>query len=274
MSWWSRGLVDLALTGYLWATLQALAELAGRRLAWPVPTRALLVTAWALHTVGLLLRVLELGRAPVGALHIALSLIVWAAVLVLLWAERRYQLRALPAFVLAPVALLGLIAAIVPETAVFGGSAGPGLAGHALLVALGLGALAGNFAGGLMYVLQERSIKRGTLAGLSRRLPPLGTLDRFSFHALIVGFPFLTLGIVLGLVSAAQLYGMGWLWQPTPVVAVATWAIYAATLSLRAGAGWGGRQAAYLALAGFAGMVMTLSVSLLLPTRHVAFLGQ
>ena len=273
MSWWSRGLVDLALTGYLWATLQALAELAGRRLAWPVPTRALLVTAWALHTVGLLLRVLELGRAPVGALHIALSLIVWAAVLVLLWAERRYQLRALPAFVLAPVALLGLIAAIVPETAVFS-SAGPGLAGHALLVALGLGALAGNFAGGLMYVLQERSIKRGTLAGLSRRLPPLGTLDRFSFHALIVGFPFLTLGIVLGLVSAAKLYGMAWLWQPTPVVAVATWAIYAATLSLRAGAGWGGRRGAYLALAGFAGMVMTLSVSLLLPSRHVALIGQ
>jgi ABC-type transport system involved in cytochrome c biogenesis permease subunit len=55
---------------------------------------------------------------------------------------------------------------------------------------------------------------------------------------------------------------------------VATWAIYAATLSLRAGAGWGGRRAAYLALAGFAGMVMTLSVSLLLPTRHVTLLGQ
>jgi ABC-type transport system involved in cytochrome c biogenesis permease subunit len=224
--------------------------------------------------VGLLLRGLALGRAPVGALHAALSLIVWAAVLVLLWAERRYALRALPAFVLAPVALLGLIAAVVPETAVFGGAGGPGRAGHALLVALGLGALAGNFAGGLMYVLQERAIKRGTLAGLSRRLPPLGTLDRFSFHALVVGFPFLTLGIVLGLVSAAQLYGVGWLWQPTPIVAVATWAIYAATLSLRAGAGWGGRRAAYLALAGFAGMVMTLSVSLLLPTRHVTLLGQ
>ena len=165
------------------------------------------------------------------------------------------------------------IEAGVHGIAVFG-STGPGLAGHALLVALGLGALAGNFAGGLMYVLQERAIKRGTLAGLSRRLPPLGTLDRFSFHALVVGFPFLTLGIVLGMVSAAKLYGVGWLWQPTPVVAVATWAIYAVALSLRAGAGWGGRQGAYLALAGFAGLVMTLSVSLLLPTRHVALLGQ
>lgn len=273
MTWWSRGLVDLALTGYLWATLQALTELAGRRVAWPVPTRALLVTGWALHTLGLALRGVALGGPPVGGLHAALSTLVWAAVLLLLWAERRYALRALPAFVLAPVALLSLVAAAAPEAAVFGGSDAPGRAGHALFVVLGLGVLAGNFAGGLMYVLQERAIRRGALGGLSRRLPPLGTLDRFSFHALVLGFPFLTLGIVLGTVSAARAFGVAWLWQPTPLVALATWVIYAVTLSLRAGAGWGGRRAAYLALAGFAGMAATLSVSLLLPTRHIALLG-
>jgi ABC-type transport system involved in cytochrome c biogenesis permease subunit len=274
VTWWSRGLVDLALTGYLWATLQALTELAGRRVAWPVPTRALLVTAWGVHTLGLVLRAVALGRPPVGGLHAALSMIVWAAVLLLLWAERRYALRALPAFILAPVALLSLIAAVAPEAAVFAGPGAPGQSGHALLIVLGLGALAGNFAGALMYVLQERALRRGALAGLSRRLPPLGTLDRFSFHALVVGFPFLTLGIVVGTISAARAYGLGWLWQPTPVVALATWAIYAAALWLRAGAGWGGRRAAYLALAGFAAMVTTLSVSLLLSTRHVALLGQ
>lgn len=273
MTWWSRGLVDLALTGYLWATLQALTELSGRRVTWPVPTRTLLVTAWGLHTLGLALRTLALGRPPVGGLHAALSMIVWAAVLLLLWAERRYALRALPAFVLAPAALLSLVAAVAPEAAVFAGPGAPGRAGHALLIVLGLGALAGNFAGALMFVLQERALRRHALAGLSRRLPPLGTLDRFSFHALIVGFPFLTLGIVLGTISAARAFGLGWLWQPTPVVALGTWVIYAVALSLRAGAGWGGRRAAYLALAGFAAMVTTLSVSLLLPTRHVALLG-
>jgi ABC-type transport system involved in cytochrome c biogenesis permease subunit len=271
--WWSRGLVDLALTGYLWATLQALTELTGRRFTWPVPTRALLVTAWGLHTLGLALRTLALGRPPVGGLHAVLSMIVWAAVLLVLWAERRYALRALPAFVLAPVALLSLVAAVAPEAAVFAGPGAPGGSGHALLIVLGLGALAGNFAGALMYVLQERALRRHALGGLSRRLPPLGTLDRFSFHALVVGFPFLTLGIVIGTISAARAFGPEWLWQPTPVVALATWAIYAVALSLRAGAGWGGRRGAYLALAGFVAMVTTLSVSLLLPTRHVALLG-
>ena len=270
MIWWGRALVDLALTGYLWATVQALAELTGRRGVWPVPTRTLLATGWILHTVGLLLRAVALGGPPVGGLHAALSMIVWAAVLLLLWGERRYALRALPAFVLVPVALLSLGAAAAPESAVFAGSGAPGGAGHALFIVLGLGALAGNFAGGLMYILQERALKRGRIVGLSRRLPALDALDRFSFHALVAGFPFLTLGLALGTIAAARAFGPGWLWQPTPIVAVATWAIYLIILSLRPSRH---RRGAYLAVLGFAGMVTTLSVSLLLPTRHVALLG-
>ncbi|HEV8674763.1 MAG TPA: cytochrome c biogenesis protein CcsA [Methylomirabilota bacterium] len=272
MIWWSRGLVDLALTGYLWAAVQALAELAGRR-GWPVRTRVLIVSAWAVHTVGLALRAAAAGGPPVGGLHGALSVLVWAAILLLVWGERRYALQSLPAFVLAPAAVLGLIAAAMPEAAVFRGSGGPGPSGHALLIILGLGILAGNFAGALMYVLQERAIKHGRLTGISRRLPPLNALDRFSFHTLVVGFPFLTLGIAVGAVSAGLVHGTGWLMQPTPVVAIATWAIYAVALYLRAGAGWGGRRGAYLAVAGFAGTLAALTVSLLLPMRHVALLG-
>ncbi len=268
MSWWSRALVDLALTGYLWAAVQALLELA-RRAHWALPTRGIVLTAWGLHTVGLGLRGLAQGRPPMGGLHTVLSTAVWAAVLLLLWAERRYPLRALPAFVLPPAAVLGLVAAAAPEGAAARAD-GPGLWGHALFVVLGLGALAGNFAGGLMYVLQERALRRGRLGGVAQRLPALDVLDRFSFHALVVGFPFLTLGLALGLVSAATSFGPAWLWQPTPVVAVGTWLIYAVALYLRGAGGWGGRRAAYLAVAGFAGLVLTLGVSLLLPTRHVA----
>jgi len=273
MIWWSRGLVDLALTGYLWAAVQALADMAGRRGSWPVPTRALVAGAWTLHTAGLALRALALGRPPVEGLHAALAALVWVTVLLLLWGERRYRLPALPAFVLPPAAALGLLAAAVPEAAVFRTAVAPGLWGHGALVIVGLGALAGNFAGGLMYVLQERAIRHRHLGGISSRLPALDALDRFSFHALIAGFPFLTLGIVLGVVSAAVGHGAAWLWQPTPVVAIGTWVLYATTLYLRAAAGWGGRRAAYLAVAGFVGMLATLSVSLLLPTRHVALLG-
>jgi ABC-type uncharacterized transport system permease subunit len=204
-----------------------------------------------------------------SGLHATLSLVVWAAVLFLLWGEHRARLPALRAFVLPPAAALGLAAAAVPEAAVFRAPPVPGLWGHALFVVLGLGALAANFAGGLMYVLQERGLRTHRPGRLSRRLPPLEALDRFSFQALVVGFSFLTLGIVLGTISAAVVHGLAWRWQPTPVVAVSTWGIYGLALGLRSAGGWGGRRAAYLAVAGFVGVLVTLGVSLILPTRHV-----
>src|SRR5262249_26401380 len=92
-------------------------------------------------------------------------MIVWAAILVLLWAERRYALRALPAFGLPPVAALGLAAAAAPEAAAFGSPAAPGLGGHALLVVLGLGALSVHFAGGLMDRVHARARHQARHAG-------------------------------------------------------------------------------------------------------------
>jgi ABC-type transport system involved in cytochrome c biogenesis permease subunit len=271
VTWLSRGFVDLGLTGYVWAAIQAVLEFRrGGRGAWLVPTRAIVVTAWGCHTAGLLLRWLVEGTSPVAGLHQALSLIVWAAVLLVLWGERRDAMRALPAFGLPPVALLGLGAAAVPERLVFQGGPEPALLAHAMAVTLGLGALAGNFAGGLMYVLQENAIRSRRIDEMSRRLPSLDALDRFSFHALLVGFPFLTLGIALGTVSAALVHGVEWLWQPTPLVASLTWLAYGMAIYLRGAIGWGGRRAAYLAVASFALLVLTVGVSLLLPTRHVA----
>jgi ABC-type uncharacterized transport system permease subunit len=51
------------------------------------------------------------------------------------------------------------------------------------------------------------------------------------------------------------------------VVTVLTWAVYAATLALRRFAGWRGRRAAYLVLAGF---VLVVVVRLALPVTHFA----
>ena len=86
----------------------------------------------------------------------------------------------------------------------------------------------------------------------SRRLPRLELLDEISYRAVVIGFPFLTLVIVLGAVWANVAWGRYWGWDPKEVWAFITWVVYAAYLHARATAGWRGRAAAVIALVGFA----------------------
>ncbi len=54
----------------------------------------------------------------------------------------------------------------------------------------------------LMYLLQERQLKTKRPSAVYYRLPPLETLDRLSHRTLTLGFPFLTAGLVLGVLWA------------------------------------------------------------------------
>lgn len=264
-----RGLTDLALVGYLWAAVLALIALR-RPGGDPVPARLSAWLAWGVHTLALVLTVVVLGRTPVRGLHEALSALVWAVIAWHLWMERRFRVRALGAFVLPVAALLGLLAASMPGSLAFRPSPGERwLWGHALLLLFGFGAFALNFAGGLMYLLQERQLKSRRPGPVSSRLPSLELLDRLSFQALVIGFPFLTVGLLLGALAVEGSQEGFWRLAPTQGLSLLTWAIYAATLYARLVGGWRGRRAAYFAIAGFVAVVVTLSVSLVLPSRHI-----
>src|SRR3972149_1338447 len=188
-------LFDSALVGYLLATVLALVHLVQRQEA--IYRLAVLVTlaGWVLHPLG---RVGS-GRPPLGTLVEAMSVVGWAAVLLTLWAERQYGVKVLGAFVLPLVALSGVSGAWLPPR--FPDPA-PALRNawisiHVVLAMLGIAAFILNFAGGVMYLLQEHQLKAKRPGALYYRLPSLETLDRMTYRALTLGFPFLTLGLLL-----------------------------------------------------------------------------
>src|SRR5262249_26864827 len=163
---------------------------------------AVLVTqaGWVCHTVALVVRGVELGRPPLVTLPEVVSVIIWVVVLLELWAERQYQIKVLGAFVLPVVLVLGL--ALPTGLRAFVWS--PGIRSawiwvHVILALLGLAALVLNFAGAVMYVLQERQLKAKRPGAFYYRLPPLETLDRLTYPPLTLPFPFLTPGLLLAL---------------------------------------------------------------------------
>jgi ABC-type uncharacterized transport system permease subunit len=253
-------LFTLALVAYVAAAGLALAYLIQREEAVYRLTTVATMAGWACQTVGLIARTVQSGRPPFWSFPEAVSVAVWAAVLLELWAERKYGIKVLGAFVLPIVVVLS-----IPKTVAVPGLGGSALnvwiSIHVVLALLGIAAFVLNFAGAIMYLIQERQLKTRRVGTFYYRLPSLETLDRLTFRTLTLGFPFLTVGLMLGAVWAGR-------FDPLILSSALAWVIYAFTLAGRAVAGWRGRRAAYFAIIGFAALVVTLGAGFLMPGPH------
>jgi ABC-type transport system involved in cytochrome c biogenesis permease subunit len=109
-----------------------------------------------------------------------------------------------------------------------------------------------------MFILEDRRIKHHEAGVMMSRMPSLVTLEKFIFRTILLSFPLLTLGILLGGHWALLTRGRYWGWDPTETFSFVTWTIYAIYLILRWLGGWRGRRSTYLALAGFGIILATL----------------
>jgi ABC-type uncharacterized transport system permease subunit len=257
---------DVALTAYIVAAAAALGSLAGRREELGRFAFLMVGAGFICHTVAIVLRWVERGRLPLTSLAEVVSLVIWAAVGAELLIERRRDLGALRAFVLPVVLALGLglptgLRTLVLEPR----SSGVGMV-HVSLVLIGLAALILNFGGSLMYIIQERQLKSRRPGHIFYSLPPLDVLDRLTYATLAAGFPFLTAGLLLGVLSGRGAPRS--IVDPLSVASVVMWVIYALTLLGRAIGYWRGRRAAYYGVAGFGVLLLTLGVGALFQGRH------
>jgi cytochrome c-type biogenesis protein CcsB len=260
----------LALIGYACAAGLSLVYLVRRdEMSHRLASLATLA-GWVCHTLGFVVLAVEAGRPPLGNLTEAVSAAVWVAVLLEMWLERRRGLQALGAFALPVILLLGIKGMATRVGAV---AIGPTLASawiwvHIALALVGIAAFVLNFAGAVMYLLQEHQLKARRPGAFYYRLPDLETLDRLTYRTLVLGFPFLTVALLLGAVWARSAWGSVFTFDPVALFSLLAWGIYAVILAGRASGAWRGRRAAYFAIVGFATLALTLGMGALLPGRH------
>jgi ABC-type transport system involved in cytochrome c biogenesis permease subunit len=87
---------------------------------------------------------------------------------------------------------------------------------------------------------------------LTLDLPDAKKLDDIIYRVITVGFPFLSVGVVMGAVWAHYSWGRYWGWDPKETWALITWLVYAVYLHTRITLGWTGKPGAFIAVAGFA----------------------
>ena len=213
------------------------------------------------HTFVIGMQTMAAGHVPIAGTTQAISTFVWLLALAYLYMEMTTEERALGVFIVPLLVALQFIRVLNPvmekrvpilESPWFGVHVA------SLLFAYASFALACVI--GVTYVLLFKEIKAKHLGFFYTRLPSLDSLDLMNFRTVTLGWVFLTVGVLVGVVWAAQarsgpvydprLQAMS-LADPKILGAAICWGIYTFALSARR-LGWAGKRAAYLSAVGFA----------------------
>ena len=231
------------------------------------------------HTFVIGMQTMEVRHVPFANTSRAVSSFVWMLALSYLYLEVTTEERAMGVFILPIVAGLQTIPAMYPgmeyRDPVLDS---PWFWVHvtSLLFAYATFALAAML--GLTYVLQFKEIKKKHLGYFYTRLPSLHVLDAMNSRAVLVGWLFLTIGVVVGIIWTAQALALSpensnlqamSLHDPKVFIAVLTWAVYSFAMFARKTLGWTGRRAAWLSALGFVIVLLNLlPVSYFVTTSH------
>jgi ABC-type uncharacterized transport system permease subunit len=211
------------------------------------------------HFVSLTEAVVQSGQLTLASVHNSESLLAFLLMVVFMLVYVVYKTTT-PGIVVFPVVfLLTFVAATGQQPLVLTPVAAKGwLAAHILMIFTGYAALFLSFGASLLYLLQERALKSKSknATGMFARLPALQVIDDIGFRSLMLGFPFMTLGLVLGSVVAESTYGRVDFLDPKVLLSVLMWVVYLVMVYMRLSAGWRGRRAALLASMAFVAAVV------------------
>jgi ABC-type uncharacterized transport system permease subunit len=165
----------------------------------------------------------------------------------------KYKTTSPGIFVFPLAFLMCFAAALGKQPPVFTSSImrGGWLFAHIAMIFTGYAALFLSFAASLLYLAQEKSLKSKQSSTVLSRLPALSVIDEIGYKSLLLGFPFMTFGLIAGSVVAQAKFGATWFFDPKVILSLLMWGVYMLLLYTRWNNGWRGRRAAYLATIAF-----------------------
>ena len=197
-----------------------------------------------------------------------MSLFGWMLAIAYLALQLRHRERAIGPF-LIPIVIVSSIVGLLlpmPVAPATDQTRGALFAFHVTFAILGYAAFTFSFVLSLLYLIQDRQIRRRQTGVLFARLPALEVIGRMNRTSVTIGLAALTFAVVVGLVRANAVWST--LADPKIASAVLTLAVYALLLWLDR-RGWEGPRVAVLSILGFGLVLFSYTVvNLAFHTAH------
>jgi ABC-type transport system involved in cytochrome c biogenesis permease subunit len=228
-----------------------------------------------LHALGLLAYQRAFDQLPLTGLAPSLSALALVIAVFLLLLELLGDLRSIALLVLPIVIalLLGALLSGLTPTGTPLAFRGAWFAVHVVFAFIAYAGLTLSFAAGVLYLLQFRELKDKRLGRVFRFFPPLPTLDRAGRAGVVVGFPALTVALIVGWSWTLQFRSAMTTEQAQIIWGMFTWLVFAALASLRISRAAGReRRSALASVIGFVVVVIAYLVLRASPAAHGGFL--
>jgi ABC-type transport system involved in cytochrome c biogenesis permease subunit len=224
-----------ALLLYLAASGTLAVSFAGGRVAAPRTGTVMAATGALLHGLGLAVFTAQHAELPLVGLAPSLCTLAFLMALFLFATTATRESRTVA------LVLLPLIAVLLAIALVFGiapdgqplAFRGVWFSFHVVLAFLGYAGLTLAFAAGLLYLLQFRELKGKRLGRIFRFFPSLPTLDRLGRRGLTIGFPALTLALIIAWAWTVRFQRTFAAADPQVIWGVLTWLTFAIVLLAR-----------------------------------------
>jgi|SRR5215468_1600523 len=268
-----KPLLLAVLAAYFVAAIHSVLAFANKRRSMQRVSDLSTLTGFGLHTAALLTDWAIDGRYPLLSLRETLSFLAWTIIAAYGVVLYRYGAQALGVVAVPLASVMVFIAIFIPygntATSLRDVSSAWLFPIHTTLLTFAYAAFFVVFVASAMYLLQERELKLKTFSAVFHRLPSLATVNEIATTSATIGLTLFTLGIATGMLWSSSRDGRLWHNDPKEIFAVLTWLLYLLLLVYRSTAGWRGRQAAWLGVAGFVLVVCTFLGPRLMSSYHV-----
>ncbi len=270
-----KPLLLTVLATYVVAAIHSILAFANKRRVLERVSMSALAIGFAMHTAALITDWTGDGHYPLFGLRETLSFLAWTLVATYGLVIYRYRTQALGSFTIPLVAILTFIAAVARNRdarepgAITDAGATWIFPVHTTLLIFAYASFFVVFVASVMYLLQERELKLKTFSAIFHRLPSLATVNDIASTAAATGLTLLTLGIISGMIWSSSRDGRLWHNDPKEIFAALTWLLYLSLILYRSTAGWRGRRAAWMGVAGFALVLFTFFGARLMGGYHI-----